>query len=322
MSRSEYEGHAVRWPSGAEGVPVADGAQEPGATLLSDEQVPGASHHATVTWISWMPDEELDQAPQVLDHDQLLLFVGMDWRRPQALGATVELVLGGQPIVFNTTTSVHIPAGTPYGPVSWKELRRPHVQVSMVMGSGETPAPVPASSTDTGADTGDQPSAGAGTPAGEPFDFEQYVIRSPMREAGPPHVEGRQNPTMTYLSRIQISRVNDYLEFGWIWDVPRPSIPKMRHDNYDEIVFHIGSDPDNPGDLGGTLQFGMGDGLLEFDETHCVYVPRLLDHGPLVWTQVRRPLIEIAMMLGAGTYDEGWENSFFDLPDGQRRGAR
>ena len=144
-----------------------------------------------------------------------------------------------------------------------------------------------------------------------------------MREAGPDHVDGRQNPTMTYLSRTQIPEATNYIEFGWIWDVPRPPIPKMRHDDFDEIVLHIGSDPDHPEDLGGVLQFGVGDDLLEFETTHCVYCPKGLDHGPLKWKEVRRPLIEMAIMLGAGTLAEGWENSFFDLPDGAgRRGPK
>jgi len=148
------------------------------------------------------------------------------------------------------------------------------------------------------------------------------VIRSPLREAGPNRVEGRQNPTMTYLSRTQIPEVNNYLEFGWIWAVPNPPIPKMRHDGFDEIVLHIGSDPDNPEDLGATLQFGIGEDLLEFDTTHCAFIPKGLDHGPLIWKEVRRPMIEMALMIGAGTLDEGWENSFFDMPDGSRRGPK
>ena len=143
-----------------------------------------------------------------------------------------------------------------------------------------------------------------------------------MREAGPDYVANRQNPTMTYLSRTQIAEVDCYLEFGWIWDVPNPPIPKMRHDDFDEIVFHIGSDPDDPADLGGVLEFGIGDDLLEFDTTHCAYIPRGLDHGPLRWKGFRRPLIEMALMVGAGTLDEGWDNSFFDLPDGARRGPK
>jgi len=154
------------------------------------------------------------------------------------------------------------------------------------------------------------------------FDYEQYVIRSPMREAGPAHVEGRQNPTMTYLSRTQINQVNNYLEFGWIWDVPKPPIPKMRHDSCDEVVLHIGSDPDDPEALGGILEFGIGDELFEFDTTHCAYIPRGVNHGPLAWKEVRRPVIELALMLGAGTEQEAWANSFFDDAEGIKRRSK
>jgi hypothetical protein len=244
---------------------------------------------------------------RVLDHDQLVLHIGMDWNRPQRLGATVESHLGGQPIVFNTTTSLFIPAGTSYGPVVWTEFERPHVQLVLVFGSGVAPA---------GRPWDGAPAPGAG------IDYEQYVIRSPLREAGPVHVDGRQNPTMTYLSASQIPGLKTYLEFGWIWDVPQPPIPKMRHDDYDEIVAHIGSDPERPEELGGVLEFGIGEDALEFDTTHCAYLPRGLDHGPLAWAEVRRPLIEFAVMLGAGTLAEGWANSFFDLPDGGRRGPK
>jgi hypothetical protein len=313
MSSSEFEKFAVRWPDPQSGSLGVEEGQGSAATLLSDAQVPGAGHHVSLAWIDAIPAAGPAQVEQVLDHDQLLLHVGMDHTTPQDLGATIRLYLGGQPVVFNTTTAVFIPKGTPYGPLTWEEFRRPYVQLSLVFGSGESPAPRAAE---------DAVGGGAIPRKREVFDYEQYVVRSPMREAGPEFVEGRQNPTMTYLSRTQVNVVNNYLEFGWIWDVPRPSIPKMRHDNFDEIVFHIGSDPDHPADLGGILQFGIGDELLEFDTTHCAYIPRRVDHGPLIWKEVRRPLIEMALMLGAGIYAEGWENSFFDLPDGERRGAR
>ena len=82
--------------------------------------------------------------------------------------------------------------------------------------------------------------------------------------------------------------------------------------NYGEMVFHFGSDPDHPEDLGATMQFGVGDDVLEFETTHCVFVPKGVNHGPLSWKEVRRPMVEMAVMLGAGIWAEGWEGSFFD----------
>ena len=325
MTGPAGERYVVRRPAAAGGCPGVQGGDATRRTFLSDAQVPGCGHYLDMTWVH--PDSHPGRyaTARVLENDQYLLHVSMDWAKPQDLGATVEFHLAGQPITFSTTTAVFIPAGTPYGPLSWKDFRRPHVQLCLVFGSGEAPVgraagPAVGLPAAAGPAAGGPMAAWAAQDAGT--DYERYVIRSPLREAGPNQVDGRQNPTMTYLSRTQIPGVDAYNEFGWIWDVPAPSIPKMRHDDFDEIVVHIGSDPDHPEDLGGMLQFGVGDDQVELDTTHCAYLPRGVDHGPLVWTEVRRPLIEMAVMLGAGTLAEGWDNSFFDLPDGGRRGPK
>jgi hypothetical protein len=324
MTVSPFDRFAVRSPIAGPGMSAAEGPREARRTFLSGAQVPEANNYVEMGWIREMPTADARRQPErVADYDQFLLHIGMDPATPQVLGGTIEFFLGGQPIVFNTTTSIFIPKGTPHGPITWKEFHRPHVQLAIAFGTGD-PSAAPAA--------GDTPGFGGESPMSvDPaprktqefgFDNEHFVIRSPMREAGPDYVANRQNPTMTYLSRTQIAEVDCYLEFGWIWGVPDPPIPKMRHDDFDEIVFHIGSDPDDPADLGGTLEFGVGDDLLEFDSTHCAYIPREMDHGPLRWKGVRRPLIEMALMVGAGTLDEGWNNSFFDLPDGARRGPK
>ena len=316
MKAPAGERYVVRRPATAGDCTGGSGAAR--RTFLSEAQIPGCGHYLDMAWVYADSEPGRFDSERVLGHDQCLLHIGMDWEKPQELGATVEFNLGGQPITFNTMTSIYIPAGLPHGPLALKEFRRPHLRLCLVFGSGEEPAGLPPErASDRMMETG------ATWPAQEAgVDYERYVIRSPMREAGPDHVDGRQNPTMTYLSRTQIPGINAYNEFGWIWDVPKPSIPKMRHDAFDEIVLHIGSDPDHPEDLGGVLRFGVGDDLLDFDTTHCGYIPRGVDHGPLEWSEVRRPLIEMAIMLGAGTLAEGWENSFFDLPDGGRRGPK
>jgi hypothetical protein len=307
MTISPFEKFAVRKPIYDEHYRPTKGRHTPPMTYLSSTQIPEANYFIELSWIHDIPQPDLPMGEKILDHDQILLFIGSNPDMPQELGATIEFFLGGQPIVFNTTTSVFIPKNTSFGPLTWREFLRPHMELSIILdsgvrGKGELGSAAPKKTMN--------------------FDYEQYVIRSPMREAGPNFVEGRQNPTMTYMSRTQINIVNDYIEFGWIWDVPNPPIPKMRHDGFDEIVLHIGSDSQNPQSLGGTLKFGIGDDLIEFDTTHCAYLPKGLDHGPLIWKEVHRPLIELAMMGGAGTLDEGWKNSFFDLPDGSRRGPK
>jgi len=304
MSESVFERYVVRHPFQEPPDPGVKGRDWPPLVYMSTRQVPEADVYVELGWIRDIPEGGPQASEQVLDYDQILVFVGMDYKVPQVLGATVETYLGGQRIVFNTTTCLYIPRGTPYGPFTWKEFERPHVQVGVVFGPGDAYVGVKRK-----AETGRK----SPSPKTQDFDYEQYVVRSPMREAAPDHpVTGRQLPSMTYLSRTQVVPARNYLEFSWIWDVPSSGIPKMRHENYAEMVLHFGSDPASPEDLGGTMIFGVGDDLLEFDKTFCVYVPKGLVHGPLRWKEVHRPMIELALMLGAGTWTEGWEGSFFE----------
>jgi hypothetical protein len=84
---------------------------------------------------------------------------------------------------------------------------------------------------------------------------------------------------------------------------PNPHILEHTH-NYDEVVLHIGSDLNNPEDLGAEIEFVVGGEPLIIDKTSALFVPKGVKHGPLTWKRVDRPHIQMAIMLGAGTMAE------------------
>ena len=305
MAESVYEKNAVRKPV-YEVCSSVKNRQSPTMTFMSEKQT-GAPYYITLGWIYGIPEPNPHVMEHVHDYDEILLFYGGDYKQSQVLGGEVEFYIDGQPITFNTTTSMYIPKGTPHGPVTWKRFDYPHVQMSFILGTGD---PAKAYGKDI--------TSGSKKPSKKTrdFDYEQYVIRSPMREAGPGQ-KNRQSPTMTYMSRTQIGVANTYIEWGWVWGIVEPNLPKMVHDNLDEIVLHIGGDSKNPEDLGVDLEFDMGDDELVFDTSFGMWIPKGVMHGPLIWHKYRHPHIEMAIMLGAGTVAEGWDGSFFG-PDGQR----
>lgn len=302
MTDSQWEKYAVRTPdtdlfAGVKG-------RNPIMTYMNDKLVPGAPYHIDVSFITEKPDPHIFS--HTMDYDRIIIHWGLDYETPQDLGAKIEYNIGGQRIEFHTTTSMFIPAGTPVGPVNWLEFNRPHIMMNFILGTGDssviTNSGMYVPNTDIPKKT-------------DKFDYEQYVIRSPMRQAGhPDHAPHRQHPTMTYMSRDQITIANYYIEFGWIWSPVKPPLPQMRHDKWDEIVLHVGCDPDNPTDLGADMKFGMEEDKLEFDTAYCMWLPKGFTHGPLTWSEVRKPHIEMAIMIGAGTVEEGWEGSFFEMP--------
>jgi hypothetical protein len=275
-------------------------------TFLSSRQVPEANYYLQLAWIHHIPEPNPHIAEHVHGNDEIILHWGGNPDKPQDLGGEIEFYLGGQQIMFNTTTCIFVPKGTPHGPLTCKKLRFPHVQMSLMLGTGSPPVE------GRGKGAG-QMARNELPPKADGFDYEQYVVRSPLREAGRGYYKsGRQCPTMTYLSENQVNAANHYLEFGWIWDIVEPNIGEMVHKRVDEIVLHLGGDPQDPEDLGADLEFGLGGELFTVNRSNAAFIPRGLRHGPLTWKKVRKPHIEMAIMLGAGSLKAGWDEAFLD----------
>jgi hypothetical protein len=147
-------------------------------------------------------------------------------------------------------------------------------------------------------------------------DWEKNLVRKPAYEVGGTRVRGRQGPTMTLMSNDLVPGVNTYLEVGWIWDMPDPNPHIFEHTHRAgcrEIVLHIGSDPNNPEDLGAEIEFVVEGQPLVFDTTSGLYVPEGVKHGPLTWKRLTRPHLQMAIILGAGTLAEANPGGHLDL---------
>ena len=136
--------------------------------------------------------------------------------------------------------------------------------------------------------------------------YEKNLVKKPHLEVGEGQlIKGRQNPTMTFMSNDLVPGSNTYIEIGWIYEMPEPNphIHNHAHD-YDEIVLHLGADPQNPEYLGGEIEFVVGGEKLTIDKTSALFIPKGVDHGPLTWKKVEKPHIQMVVMPGAGTVQE------------------
>ncbi|MBN1177374.1 MAG: hypothetical protein JXA51_06805 [Dehalococcoidales bacterium] len=136
--------------------------------------------------------------------------------------------------------------------------------------------------------------------------YQQNLVKNPHYEVGGNQdIKGRQNPTMTYLSNDLVPGSNTYIEIGWIYEMPEPNPHILNHDHdYDEIVLHIGADPDNPEYLGAEIEFMVGGEKIVIDKTSALFIPRGVEHGPLTWKKVEKPHLQMVVMPGAGTLKE------------------
>ena len=95
----------------------------------------------------------------------------------------------------------------------------------------------------------------------------------------------------------------------WIWGLtgsgPVNTELPHKHD-FDEIIGFAGSNKSHPRDLGGEIEWWMGEGKAAekfiLTSTTAIYVPKGLVHGPLIYHRVDRPILNIAIGLNTQEY--------------------
>lgn len=115
-----------------------------------------------------------------------------------------------------------------------------------------------------------------------------------------------------------------YGEYTWQWpstmkdqrQMPRMMMPKgaiitpeavksgkvpgiMPHAHpFIEIFSYFGTDPDDPSDLGGEIEFWLENEKFVFTRSFMVYIPANMEHCPLVFHKMEKPMFH--MTLGSG----------------------
>jgi hypothetical protein len=257
-------------------------------TYASDSQIPGLKYYARIRWITGMPEPVQEDRKLVSDSDKIVLFWGNDYKDPENLGGDIEFQLDGTSLGFNRSTSIFIPAGVSHGPAIWKNYETPHMEMTILINRGNLEGITPA----------DEVPELKHVP-----DPEKYIVRKPAYEVvAPTPTKNRMHPSMTFMSNNLVPGSNTYLEFSWIWGMPDPDphIMEHVHEESNELVFHIGSDPDNPEKLGAEIEIFMDGKPLVIKNTSAFYVPKKISHGPLKWKSYTRPHIEMAIIFDAG----------------------
>jgi hypothetical protein len=81
---------------------------------------------------------------------------------------------------------------------------------------------------------------------------------------------------------------------SWYWKATeKEGSPSHVHD-FDEIIGFIGSDPQNPRDLGGEVEFWLEDEKYLLTKSCLIFAPKGLRHCPLRVARVDRPILFLA----------------------------
>ncbi len=129
--------------------------------------------------------------------------------------------------------------------------------------------------------------------------YEKYILTDLVLP------EDKQKQAAEYAARAtRILWLEDFVVRGapsiicsWYWKATdKPTSPPHTHD-YDEVVGFIGSDPNNPRDLCGEVEFWLEDEKYTIKNSCLIFCPRGLRHCPLRVVRADKPILFLAVSL-------------------------
>ena len=137
MAEADYRKNLVEKPHyEVGGNQEIKGRQNPTMTFMSNDLVPGSDMYIEIGWVYEIPQPNPHILAHAHDYDEIVLHIGTDPGNPEYLGGEIEFVVGGEKIIINKTSALFIPKGVDHGPLTWKKVDKPHIQMVVMPGAG------------------------------------------------------------------------------------------------------------------------------------------------------------------------------------------
>jgi hypothetical protein len=137
MPKKSYKKNLVDKPAYEVGSQqVIKGRQNPTMTFMSNDLVPGSDTYIEIGWVYEMPSPNPHIHNHSHDYPEIVLHIGTDPKHPEELGGKIEFMVGGEKLVIDKTSALFIPKGVDHGPLTWKSVEKPHIQMVVMPGAG------------------------------------------------------------------------------------------------------------------------------------------------------------------------------------------
>ena len=207
--------------------------------------------------------------------DEVLLFIGGDHENPEDLGATVELWIENDKLTLTNTCAVFVPEGAAHGKLVVKDMKKPLFHYSCHLNT-DTYETIPAEAT-----------------APEGTYKNSYVERYCPPDGKLPGAPEGFLKLLLYLDGVRLKGA-PYLEAVWFCTTNDTGPAPHAHEDFDEFIGFMGTDPENPEELGATVEFMVEDEKVTVTKSCLVYIPRGLTHSPIYVPQMDRPIIHFS----------------------------
>jgi hypothetical protein len=96
-----------------------------------------------------------------------------------------------------------------------------------------------------------------------------------------------------------------HVNCAWYWKATEEAPNPAHTHDFDEVIAFFGSDPQNPHDLGGEVEFWLEDEKYILTKSCLIFAPRGMKHCPLRVIRIDRPIFHFTIGTGGKYIIEG-----------------
>jgi hypothetical protein len=128
--------------------------------------------------------------------------------------------------------------------------------------------------------------------------YEKYIITDVKEMAAPSskNDSGKEKDNfgtrLLWLDGNVIKESSFFVESAWYWPRSKPvEVVEEAHAHpFEEVISFFGTNPDDPKDLCGEIEFWLGDEQYILTKSCIVFVPKGIKLCPLIIRKVKRPI--------------------------------
>ncbi|MBN1570769.1 MAG: hypothetical protein JXA73_23210 [Acidobacteria bacterium] len=231
------------------------------------------------------PGVKIGPQPHMHPFDELFTFFGSNFDDPSDLCGEMEFFLEDQPVTFDKSCMVYIPAGMKHCPLNMKRMDKPLFHFSM----GFT-------STYAHSVLGDK----SGKYAGEKNIRKYFVFGDKAGRKTPAfrkNIPGAFITRITHLDSEVVKGSSFHAETSWIWPEERSGlkgkdvsfVDKHTHP-FPEIIAFFGTDFGDIHKLHGEVELWVEGKQYKISKSFVAIIPEGVEHGPLKVRNVQKPI--------------------------------
>jgi len=258
--------------------------------LLSvDDSIIKDFFYVDCVWLWGGSSERLSEEYHVHEFDEVIGFIGTNHEDPYDLGGKITIWLDGKPEEITKTSLIFVPAGTKHCPIVFNKIDKPVFFMTISPEKKYTRQNL--GNENISAKPAEETGKPKYTIISELTKKDFSVAASDGKNSPPPP----PNPNMKSkrILHLEGDVVNGafYLDFVWLYEGSgQAPAPEHSHD-WEELIAMVGSDPEHPHDLGGTMSIALDGETHIISKSSLVCIPKGLKHCPWKFLDIKKPTL-------------------------------